>query len=62
MDMGVDAARNGDPAGSVDFAMALVEPLAQRDDPPARDADIALHDVRSRGNRGVADDEIVLGH
>ena len=45
MDMGVDAARHGDQAGGVDLLLALVELLAQRHDPAAHDADIALHHV-----------------
>ena len=62
MDMGIDAARNGDQAGRIDLPPALVQPLAQRHHPPAGDADIALHHVCGRGDGGVADHEIVFGH
>ncbi len=56
------AARHRDQVGGIDLALALVEPLAERHHAAGHDADVALHYVGRRGDGGVADHEIVVGH
>ena len=62
MDMAVDAAGQDEAARRVDLFRRCAEGFAERDDLAAADADIAVHTVRRRHHRAVADDEIERGH
>jgi len=62
MSVAVHAARKNESARRLNLTISGTEPLGQRHDAPAPDADVGPHRVCSGHDRAVPDHEVELGH